>query len=387
MAQTVYSTPPTKATEGAVDVELRGVVKRFDDEPAVQGLDLRIYQGEFFSILGPSGCGKTTTLRLIAGFESPTDGAVLIQGVNMGRIPAHRRPVNTVFQSYALFDHMTVRDNIAFGLKIKRLPSHQVRERVLEALRLVQMESFADRMPNQLSGGQKQRVALARALVNRPAVMLLDEPLGALDLKLRKQMQVELSTLHRQLGITFILVTHDQEEALSLSDRIAVMNAGRIDQIGTPSDIYDRPATPFVADFIGDTNLLHGHLEGGDGDVMPVVMPSGLKVIVPRSPDLLANPQPVVVSVRPEKIRLSVDFPTADNCYHGQISHVMYLGTHVHCGVRLASGETLTVLLANRGQTLPDLDTPVYVYWAADEARLLPVASAMPESVENRWRG
>lgn len=383
MAQTVYSTTPAPATEGSVDVELRGVVKHFDDEPAVQGLDLRIYQGEFFSILGPSGCGKTTTLRLIAGFETPTEGEVLIQGVNMGRIPAHRRPVNTVFQSYALFDHMTVRDNIAFGLKIKRLPANQVRERVLDALRLVRMEGFADRMPNQLSGGQKQRVALARALVNRPAVMLLDEPLGALDLKLRKQMQVELSTLHRQLGITFILVTHDQEEALSLSDRIAVMNAGRIDQIGTPSDIYDRPTTPFVADFIGDTNLLHGHLEGSDGTVLRVVTPSGLKVLVQQHPEIPLEPHPVVVSVRPEKIRLSADFPTADNCYHGQISHVMYLGTHIHCGVRLSSGETLTVLLANRGQALPDLDTPMYAYWAAEDVRLLSAELPLPVSAGN----
>ncbi len=374
MAQTVYSTAPASAIEGQIDVELRQVVKRFNhDEPAVRGLDLRIRQGEFFSILGPSGCGKTTTLRLIAGFETPTAGDVLIQGVNMSRTPAHRRPVNTVFQSYALFDHMTVRDNIAFGLRIKRLPAHQVRERVLEALRLVRLEELADRQPNQLSGGQKQRVALARALVNRPAVMLLDEPLGALDLKLRKQMQVELSTLHRQLGITFVMVTHDQEEALSLSDRIAVMKAGQIDQIGTPSDIYDRPNTSFVADFIGDTNLMTGHLEPGDSPILPIVTPSGLKLLVQRPTDWPPGEthQTVVVSVRPEKIRLSQDHPTADNCYHGQVSHVMYLGTHVQCGVRLASGETLTVLQANRGQDLLAVDTPVYVYWAAADARLL----------------
>lgn len=374
MAQTVYSTAPASAIEGQIDVELRQVVKRFNhDEPAVRGLDLRIRQGEFFSILGPSGCGKTTTLRLIAGFETPTAGDVLIQGVNMSRTPAHRRPVNTVFQSYALFDHMTVRDNIAFGLRIKRLPAHQVRERVLEALRLVRLEELADRQPNQLSGGQKQRVALARALVNRPAVMLLDEPLGALDLKLRKQMQVELSTLHRQLGITFVMVTHDQEEALSLSDRIAVMKAGQIDQIGTPSDIYDRPNTSFVADFIGDTNLMTGHLEPGDSPILPVVTPSGLKLLVQRPTDWPPGEthRTVVVSVRPEKIRLSQDHPTADNCYHGQVSHVMYLGTHVQCGVRLASGETLTVLQANRGQDLLAVDTPVYVYWAAADARLL----------------
>lgn len=388
MAQTVYSTAPAPATEGQIDVELRQVVKRFNhDDPAVRGLDLRIRQGEFFSILGPSGCGKTTTLRLIAGFETPTDGEILIQGVTMSHTPPHRRPVNTVFQSYALFDHMTVRDNIAFGLRIKRLPANQVRERVIEALRLVRLEGLADRLPNQLSGGQKQRVALARALVNRPAVMLLDEPLGALDLKLRKQMQVELSTLHRQLGITFIMVTHDQEEALSLSDRIAVMKAGQIDQIGTPSDIYDRPTTAFVADFIGDTNLLTGHLEPGDGAVLPVVTPTGLKILVQRP--LTMPPaemsRSVVVSVRPEKIRLSPDYPAADNCYHGHISHVMYLGTHVQCGVRLASGETLTVLQANRGQALLAVDTPVYVYWAAADARLLAPDSPplSPPSIHN----
>ncbi|HIK46015.1 MAG TPA: ABC transporter ATP-binding protein, partial [Leptolyngbyaceae cyanobacterium M65_K2018_010] len=282
----------------------------------------------------------------------------------------HRRPVNTVFQSYALFNHMTVKDNIAFGLKIKRLPVAQVRERVQEALRLVRMEAFADRLPAQLSGGQQQRVALARALVNRPAVMLLDEPLGALDLKLRKQMQVELSTLHRQLGITFIMVTHDQEEALSLSDRIAVMNAGQIEQIGTPSDIYDRPRTPFVADFIGDTNLISGRLEGASAGQFQLVTASGLKIATQGEANLTA--QRGVVSIRPEKIRLSVDPVHADNCYPGQVSHVMYLGTHVHFGVQLATGETLTVLKANRGnRALMTVDTPVYVYWAAADCRLL----------------
>jgi spermidine/putrescine transport system ATP-binding protein len=373
MAQTVFSSTQAPAAEVQADVELKQVVKLFNDEPAVRNLDLQVQQGEFFSILGPSGCGKTTTLRLIAGFEAPSAGEVLIQGVNMSRVPAHRRPVNTVFQSYALFDHMTVRDNIAFGLKIKRMAAAQVRERVTEALRLVRMEGFADRLPAQLSGGQKQRVALARALVNRPAVMLLDEPLGALDLKLRKQMQVELSTLHRQLGITFIMVTHDQEEALSLSDRIAVMNAGQIEQIGSPSDIYDRPRTPFVADFIGDTNLLPGRVEGGDAAQLQVITQTGLKIWVQKPSDHSgeAPSQSVVVSVRPEKIRLSLEHPTADNCYHGQVSHVMYLGTHVHCGVRLASGDVLTVLQANRGDAMLDLDTPVYIYWATSDARLL----------------
>jgi spermidine/putrescine transport system ATP-binding protein len=373
MSQTVYSTTPATATDGQADVELKQVIKLFNDEPAVRRLDLRVHQGEFFSILGPSGCGKTTMLRLIAGFEIPTAGEVLIQGVNMSRIPAHRRPVNTVFQSYALFDHMTVRDNIAFGLKIKRMPSAQVRDRVLESLRLVRMEAFADRLPAQLSGGQQQRVALARALVNRPAVMLLDEPLGALDLKLRKQMQVELSTLHRQLGITFIMVTHDQEEALSLSDRIAVMNAGQIEQIGTPSDIYDRPRTPFVADFIGDTNLLPGRVEDHYATSLQVITVTGLKIRAAAGDrPITSTSQSVVLSVRPEKISLSPNYPAAaDNCYQGQVSHVMYLGTHMHCGVRLTSGETLTVLQANRGLARLEIDTPVYVYWAAADCRLL----------------
>ncbi|NJL47447.1 MAG: ABC transporter ATP-binding protein [Leptolyngbyaceae cyanobacterium SM2_5_2] len=379
MSQTVYSTSKAVATEAQADVELKHVVKLFNDEPAVRGLDLRVNQGEFFSILGPSGCGKTTTLRLIAGFETPTSGEVLIQGVNMSRTPAHRRPVNTVFQSYALFDHMSVKDNIGFGLKIKRMPSAQIRERVLDALKLVRMEAFADRLPTQLSGGQQQRVALARALVNRPAVMLLDEPLGALDLKLRKQMQVELSTLHRQLGITFIMVTHDQEEALSLSDRIAVMNAGQIEQIGTPSDIYDRPRTPFVADFIGDTNLMPGRIEGSrSGEKLHVVTETGLRVWIQAGGEHSreALSPSVVVSVRPEKVRLSQEPPTADNCYQGQVSHVMYLGTHVHWGVRLTSGEILTALQTNRGNALLTLDTPVYVYWGASDCRLLDSSSA-----------
>lgn len=379
MSQTVYSTAPAAATDTQVDVELRQVVKLFNDEPAVRSLDLQVRQGEFFSILGPSGCGKTTTLRLIAGFETPTAGEVLIQGMTMSHTPAHRRPVNTVFQSYALFDHMTVRDNIGFGLKIRRLPSPQVRDRVLDALRLVRMESFADRFPGQLSGGQKQRVALARALVNRPAVMLLDEPLGALDLKLRKQMQVELSTLHRQLGITFIMVTHDQEEALSLSDRIAVMNAGQIEQIGSPSDIYDRPRTPFVADFIGDTNLLTGQVERQEAAQIQMITATGLKLWAERPSHFTIGDRtaPLVMSVRPEKITLSLEPPTAENCYQGHISHIMYLGTHVHCGVRLISGETLTVLQANRGNGTLALETPVYVHWEAADVRILEDGAGM----------
>jgi spermidine/putrescine transport system ATP-binding protein len=375
MSQTIDFSPTAQATMVDTDVELKRVFKSFGSEVAVRNLNMAVRQGEFFSILGPSGCGKTTTLRLIAGFETPTSGEILVQGKDMVRVPPFRRPINTVFQSYALFDHMTVKDNIAFGLKIKRMAGAKVRERVGEALRLVKMEAFANRYPAQLSGGQQQRVALARALVNRPAVMLLDEPLGALDLKLRKQMQVELSNLHRKLGITFIMVTHDQEEALSLSDRIAVMNNGEIEQVGTPSDIYDRPRTPFVADFIGDTNLLSGQVTQQDHSSLKVVTASGLQVIV-QSSQAAANStavtEPVVVSVRPEKIHLSLE-PQTDkvNCYQGQVSHVMYLGTHIHCVVRLTSGDMLTVLQPNRSGVAMSIDTPVHVHWHKNDCLAL----------------
>jgi spermidine/putrescine transport system ATP-binding protein len=375
MSQTIDFSPPTQATMADTDVELKRVFKAFGSEVAVRNLNMSVKQGEFFSILGPSGCGKTTTLRLIAGFETPTSGDILVQGRNMVRVPPFRRPINTVFQSYALFDHMTVKDNIAFGLKIKQMAGAKVRERVAEALSLVKMEAFANRYPNQLSGGQQQRVALARALVNRPAVMLLDEPLGALDLKLRKQMQVELSNLHRQIGVTFIMVTHDQEEALSLSDRIAVMNNGEIEQVGTPSDIYDRPLTPFVADFIGDTNLLTGQIEQQDPTSLKVVTQSGLQVVVQASQaqsTLTPALKPVVVSIRPEKIHLSLE-PQTDNvnCYQGQVSHVMYLGTHIHCVVRLTSGDRLTVLQPNRAGATMSVDTPVHVHWHQDDCLAL----------------
>jgi spermidine/putrescine transport system ATP-binding protein len=375
MAQTVQSAAVAATSETHPDVELRQVFKTFGADVTVRQLDLAVQPGEFFSILGPSGCGKTTILRMIAGFESPTAGEVLIQGASVGRVPAHRRPVNTVFQSYALFDHMTVKDNIAFGLKIRRLGTAQVRDRVAEALRLVQMEAMANRYPAQLSGGQQQRVALARALVNRPAVMLLDEPLGALDQKLRKQMQVELANLHRQLGITFMMVTHDQEEALSLSDRIAVMNNGQIEQIGTPSNIYDCPRTPFVADFIGETNLLPGRVDQTYPAQVQVTTASGLRVLAQSTQSPSPMVQSVVVSVRPEKINLSLSAPVSGgNCYQGQVSHLMYLGTHLHCVVHLSSGEALTVRQPNRSGGAFTVDTPVYVHWAADDCLVLNAA-------------
>lgn len=359
------------------DVELRKVFKVFNGETAVRGVDLNIRRGEFFSILGPSGCGKTTTLRLIAGFETPSAGEVLIQGQSMNQVPPHRRPVNTVFQSYALFNHLSVKENIAFGLRLKKLKSAEIEERVKQSLKQVKMEAFANRFPSQLSGGQQQRVALARALVNRPAVILLDEPLGALDLKLRKEMQLELSNLHRELGLTFVLVTHDQEEALSLSDRIAVMRVGKIEQVGTPTEIYERPKTPFVADFIGDTNLLRGHLEAADASTLQMTTTTGLKIVVqPKSPKdrevaSLAKKE-IVISIRPEKIRLSLSAPESNvNCFEGRLHNVMYMGTHVHYVVELLSGDRLTVMLPNVTNKLPDTNTPVYARWAPTDCLVL----------------
>lgn len=359
---------------GQFDVELRKVFKVFNGETAVRGVDLDIYQGEFFSILGPSGCGKTTTLRLMAGFETPSAGEVLIQGQSMNHIPAHRRPVNTVFQSYALFKHLSVYENVAFGLRIKKLPLSEIEARVKEALGLVQMAAYANRFPSQLSGGQQQRVALARALVNRPAVVLLDEPLGALDLKLRKQMQVELSNLHKDLGLTFVMVTHDQEEALSLSDRIAVMRGGKIEQIGTPSEIYEQPRTPFVADFIGDTNLFKGRVEVADALSIQVFTSTGLKIVVqPIEPwDGSLKEDEVVVSLRPEKIHLSLYPPAApSNWFEGRLKHVMYLGTHVHYVVELLTGDRLTVRQPNTTGSFPDAHTPIYAHWAVTDCLVL----------------
>jgi spermidine/putrescine transport system ATP-binding protein len=372
MSQTVMQDRSAEL-DTKLDVELRKVFKVFNGETAVRGIDLDIRKGEFFSILGPSGCGKTTTLRLIAGFEEPTGGEVLIRGQSMNRVPAHQRPVNTVFQSYALFSHLNVWENVAFGLRIKKCNGSEVQQRVGEALNLVKMDAFARRFPAQLSGGQQQRVALARALVNRPTVVLLDEPLGALDLKLRKEMQVELSNLHQELGVTFVMVTHDQEEALSLSDRIAVMNNGRVEQIGSPSAIYESPLTPFVADFIGDTNLFQGKIDDSYPSMLHVVTDKGLKISVrPQDSWNGTSSNDVVISIRPEKIQVGLNEPSDQmNCYEGRLKHVMYLGTHVHYVVELLTGENLTVLQPNRPESLIDLHTPVHVYWSAADCLAL----------------
>ncbi len=372
MLQAASQNSDLSGRESEFDVELHRVFKVFNGETAVRGVEVQIRRGEFFSILGPSGCGKTTTLRLIAGFETPSAGEILIGGRSMTRVPPNERPVNTVFQNYALFDHMSVWENIAFGLKLKRIGRSEIQQRVEEMLQLVKMEAFANRYPKQLSGGQRQRIALARAIANHPAVLLLDEPLGALDLKLRKEMQMELSNLHRNLGLTFVTVTHDQEEALSMSDRIAVMKDGKIEQIGSPTEIYQRPRTPFVADFIGETNLFEGTVEHQDAETVVVRSHSGLKLVVARSPEAERLSHHVVVSIRPENIELHATPPdSALNLYRGQLQTAMYLGTHTHCVIRLDSGELVTLRQASRPEDLPSPDSPVYLSWLPHQGIVL----------------
>jgi spermidine/putrescine transport system ATP-binding protein len=287
-----------------INVELKNVTKRFGDFVAVDNVSLQIHEGEFFSLLGPSGCGKTTNLRMVAGFELPTEGEIYLKGVPVGQLPPFKRNVNTVFQNYALFPHMTITENVSFGLEMKKLPPAEIKQRVNEVLELVRMPHLGKRKPRQLSGGQQQRIALARALVNRPDVLLLDEPLSALDLKLRKAMQLELKEIQRQLGLTFIFVTHDQEEAMTMSDRIAVMDQGHVLQVGRPADIYEHPATRFVADFIGETNFLPGKvISPAVEGLAPVKMGRELNIRAECDPEVPAG-QECSVAIRPEKINI-----------------------------------------------------------------------------------
>src|SRR5262245_43470260 len=293
---------------GWPSIELRDVFKYFGDVAAVNGISLNVRQGEFLTLLGPSGCGKTTTLRMIGGFELPSAGEIMIEGEPMGDRPPYRRPVNTVFQNYALFPHMTVGQNVSYGLEMSGVPKPERQKRVSAALEMVRLPHVEKRKPAELSGGQQQRVALARALVNRPSVLLLDEPLGALDLKLRKAMQLELKQLNRDVGATFVYVTHDQEEALTMSDRIAVMNEGRILQLGTPGEIYERTRSRFVADFIGQTNFLDVDVDGGDGKLVAAILP-GSGSIRARAADGVSATGRMTLAVRPEKISLLADVP------------------------------------------------------------------------------
>ena len=327
------------------EVQLVSLVKKFDNFTAVDGIDLLIPAGEFFSLLGPSGCGKTTSLRMIAGFEQPTSGEVRLDGIDMAGTPASKRNVHTVFQSYALFPHMKVEDNVAFGLKRAKVAGDEVKRRVGEALELVQMQSMAHRKPAQLSGGQQQRVALARALVMKPSVLLLDEPLGALDAKLRRQLQVELKSLQEQVGITFVYVTHDQEEALTMSDRIAVMNHGKVEQVSPPREMYDEPASAYVADFLGVSNTMDAKAVAPDGDGVTIELADGLALRAAAGQT--ASRGPVKVVIRPERIGIEPANVTGPNYVSALVQRSVYHGSGTQVSLLLANGQTLTALVQN----------------------------------------
>ncbi|HWS46684.1 MAG TPA: ABC transporter ATP-binding protein [Acidimicrobiia bacterium] len=338
-----------------------GVTKRFGEMVAVDNVTIEVARGEFFSLLGPSGCGKTTSLRMIAGFEEPDEGNVVLTGHDIVGVAPYRRNVNTVFQSYALFPHLTVFNNVAFGLRRKKLGKAAVRDRVKRYLDLVQLRGYDERRPAQLSGGQQQRVALARALVNEPAVLLLDEPLGALDLKLRKQMQLELMRIQREVGVTFIYVTHDQEEALVMSDRLAVMSQGRVEQIGYPEDIYERPATRFVAGFIGTSNIIEAPVTGRSGDLLEVASAPGDRMLVPAPPDrTVGHGDTLAFTVRPEKFRVvPVEEPVAEGLCTaaGTVVDVVYQGVSTQLVVRTDEGATLVAFRQN-SERVSDAGTP-----------------------------
>ncbi|MBA2629972.1 MAG: ABC transporter ATP-binding protein [Thermoleophilaceae bacterium] len=360
----------------APSVRLERVTKRFGDFTAVREMDLDIERGEFFTLLGPSGCGKTTTLRMVAGFEEPTEGVVLLDGQDVTGLPAFKRPTNTVFQSYALFPHLSVERNVAFGLQRRKVPKDEVRSRVAEELERVGLTPEAKRKPRQLSGGQQQRVALARALVNRPAVLLLDEPLGALDLKLRKQLQVELKRIQRDVEITFVYVTHDQEEALTMSDRIAVMNRGVIEQIDGPEEVYERPRTTFVAGFIGVSNLMPGQLRSVSGESAELTLDSGVTVATEARGATVG--ERVHAVVRPEKLELSpLEDPAVAGrpSVEGMIESSLYLGTATQVAVRLGDGTGMTVLVPNASeaerQRLPGAGARVRLAWANEHIHIV----------------
>ena len=356
----------------AAGIELVGLTKRFGQgvtsHAAVDNIDLSVSGGEFFSLLGPSGCGKTTTLRLIAGFEEPTAGRILLDGVNVSHVPPHKRNVNTVFQSYALFPFLSVFDNVAFGLKHASVTKAELKQRVTDALSLVSMADFAARRPSQLSGGQQQRVALARALVLNPAVLLLDEPLGALDAKLRRSLKVELKALQERVGITFLYVTHDQEEALTMSDRLAVMNAGRIVQIGTPRQVYEEPSDTYVADFLGAANLMEIAVESAGP---PGVLRLGEFALASERCEAGATGTAHAV-IRPERVRIEAHGSAGDNRVPAMVERVVFLGSATQVMLRLAPGVPLQALVQNDGQH-PDLaqGTPVHAYLPPDALRVL----------------
>jgi spermidine/putrescine transport system ATP-binding protein len=334
-------------------VELRNVTKRFGAFEALKEASFEIRAGEFMTFLGPSGCGKTTCLRLISGFDTPTSGQILLDGKEVTFEPPYRRDVNQVFQNYALFPHLTIYENIAFGLRMKKVPAAQIRERVDRVIKMTSLEDFTARKPAQLSGGQRQRVALARAIVCEPKVLLLDEPLSALDAKLRTQMRVELKQLQKKLGITFIFVTHDQEEALTMSDRVAVLNAGRVEQIGTVNEIYYKPATRFVASFIGESNIVQAEILRSEGEYLHCRLEGGLELAV-HSSNPPAHAQ-ILLSLRPEKIRLTRENPAGRNSFPGTIEMEIFKGAVDDLTISVQGGLQLGAVLANDGQAESDL--------------------------------
>src|SRR5579872_1979778 len=366
------------------EVTLVDLTKRFQDVVAVDAINVEVAAGEFFSLLGPSGCGKTTTLRMIAGFEQPTSGQIRLDGVDVASVPAFKRNVNTVFQSYALFPHLRVFDNVAFGLRRAGVDKHEIRRRVDGALAQVQLTGLERRKPAQLSGGQQQRVALARVLVLRPSVVLLDEPLGALDAKIRRSLQVELKALQQEVGLTFIYVTHDQEEALTMSDRLAVMNRGRVEQLGAPKDVYEEPETVFVADLLGISNLLSATASGSEGGGCRVRV-GEFELLASRG-DLNARGATRLV-IRPERVRLEPHASTGENRVPGLIERIVYRGSNNQVFVRLAGGEQIQALVQNSGQEGAYAHgDPVRVHLPAEALRVLAggdgstPAAAVPEA-------
>jgi len=357
-------------TAPEADILLRNVTKRFGELAAVDDLTLEIPRGSFFALLGPSGCGKTTTLRMIGGFEEPTEGVIRLGGDDVTNTPPHKRDVNTVFQSYALFPHLTVEKNVAFGLERKRVSRAEVKQRVGEALELVELTGLGGRKPTQISGGQQQRVALARALVNRPRALLLDEPLGALDLRLRKQLQIELSRIQKEVGITFVHVTHDQEEAMSMADQIAVMNKGKIEQLGSATELYDHPCTEFVANFLGSSNLIDARVIGTQGDRAELEADGGARLWAPAASCSGLDGTQVRLGVRPEKLTLTTTeapAPLGENVLTGTVTDASFLGTSTQYVVRTAGGADVQVFVQNAGSDHTSIGPgrEVRLSWAA----------------------
>jgi spermidine/putrescine transport system ATP-binding protein len=355
---------------GGGEVKLVDLVKRFADVTAVAGINLEMQPGEFFSLLGPSGCGKTTTLRLIAGFERPDEGQILLDDADMAQVPPHKRNVNTVFQNYALFPHLNVFDNVAFGLRYKDVGKQEIKQKVGDSLALVRLEGMQKRRPSQLSGGQQQRVALARALILNPAVLLLDEPLGALDAKLRKALQIELKALQEEVGITFIYVTHDQEEALTMSDRLAVMSDGRVEQVGTPNEVYEEPRTTYVADFLGVSNLMDARADGPAGNGLCKVRLGDFQLMAGQGESDARGDVRIVI--RPERVGLEAQGAAGENRVPGMVERVVYVGSILQVIVHLAPGQTLQAWIQNQGEGLPyGQGTPVTVHLPVDALRVL----------------